>query len=143
MGYNNWSLQENEDFIKPAFENYEQYAYYMKSKHVEFNFDLGSSDSFIDWRQYPDSYSFWYYFIGCEEEVAAYFRRTELIKYDTIIMDFGKRDPICEISMNVFIDKWLDFVAGAHYETTAVTGDGKLFMEFKKGDILFSNFKIK
>ncbi|WPV63919.1 hypothetical protein [Chitinophaga sp. LS1] len=143
MEYNNWVLQENGKFVKPVFDNYQLYAHYMRNRNIAFNLDLSIVNSFIDWGKYPDSYSFWYYFVGCEEEITARLKQTELLKYESLIMNIDERDPICEIPINIFINKWLDFVAGAQYETTATTSDGKLFMEFRKGDLLYSNFKIK
>ena len=121
MEYNNWVFQENKDVIRSAFDNYQLYACYMIDKNIAFNLDLSLVDSYINWGKYPDNYSFWYYFVGCEEEITARLKETELLKYESIIMNIDERDPICEIPMTVFIDKWLDFVAAAQYETTATT----------------------
>lgn len=142
MKYNNWALNENIDDVKPVFADYKQYAAFFREKGIAFNLDLGGVECFINWAEYPESYSFWYYYVDCEAEVSRRFMNSDLINYDKIYVDFSGRDPICEISTKTFIEKWLDFVASIQFETTVTTEDGKLFMEFRKGDLLFSNFKI-
>lgn len=143
MKYPTWVLNENETAVKPAFTNYEEYASFMKERGVEFNINLKPVESFIKWDKYPEKYSFWYYYEGCERDVSRLLSATDLINYDFVYMDMGQGDSIYEIQTTVFIEKWINFVFGALFETTVVSPDGRLVMEFRKGDMLFSNFKIE
>ncbi|RYE27385.1 MAG: hypothetical protein EOP45_01450 [Sphingobacteriaceae bacterium] len=143
MDYKNWILKKYQDLIKPVLSDFgPYYAELLLGKGVHAHLDLVKAETFIDWARYPGYYSFWYYFEGCEQNITNRLKNTQLAKYESVLMDFGVGNPVCEIPTGVFIDNWLDFVIGAVYMSTAVTTDGKLVMEFVKGDYLYSNFLI-
>lgn len=53
--------------------------------------------------------------LNTTEVITSILKRDTFIIYDTTLMDFSVRYPVFSISMNVFIEKWLDFVAAAYY----------------------------
>jgi hypothetical protein len=143
MEYKNWILKEYSEFITPVFNEFmPSYADFLISKGVYANKDLSKVETFINWKEYSDCYSFFYYYTGCEEDICNRLKKTSIVKHANLIMDFGKGEPVCKIPINIFIDNWLDFVIGAQYLTTVITEDTSLIMEFVKGDFLNSNFKI-
>jgi hypothetical protein len=141
MEYKNWILNKYKDVITPVFKDFQPYyADFLINNGIHINKDLSKVESFIEWEKYDDYHSFWYYFVGCE--LAERLKDSELMRFESVIMDFGNGEPVFEISANVFVDNWLDFVTGARYLTTVVTKKPELIMEFIKGDIINSNFKI-
>jgi hypothetical protein len=106
--------------------------------------ELGKKPSWIEWDMYPKHYSFFYDFDDNEDVIRHDFRNSILNNYEYVIMDFGYKEPLAKIPIDIFINYWYELVIITGYESVVITEDGKLFMEFvRRGYSLKSNFPIR
>lgn len=113
-------------------------------KLCETRIELGKKPYWIEWKAYPNHYSFCYDFENNEGQVAKYLGDSKLANYSFIIMNFGYQKPLSRIPVDIFFNYWYELVIIAGYESVALTEDGKLFMEFvRDGYYLKSNFSIR
>jgi hypothetical protein len=143
MEINNWILKKHLKNIRVVSETYLPfYKDFLREKNIIINDDLAKSHSFINWNLYANKYSFFYDYEGCEDEIQSLLKKSDLINTKSIFMDFGYNNPIIQVETKYFVDNWYDFVKGAQYESTIISEDATLIMEFIKGYDLISNFLI-
>ncbi|GEM59186.1 hypothetical protein B0A78_10100 [Flavobacterium columnare NBRC 100251 = ATCC 23463] len=99
----------------------------------------------IDWEKIENKFSFFYDFIGNEEEIKKRLYSSLIFKSQKLIIDIGIGYKPFEISTQLFIQNWEDFVASNGYcGIFIISLEHHLFMEFTDDENyeLLSNFYV-
>jgi len=121
--------------------------YYWEFKNL-LSQDLFNSDKsikrFLNWEVINPKFSFWYNYVGCEDEIKNYLLKSPLAKKERIIMTIAADKPIISMKTSYFIENWYDFISMANHLCIVWSDDKECIMEFNYyEDRLFSNFGIK
>jgi hypothetical protein len=105
---------------------------------------IDTSNELIDWNSIKESYSFFFDYVGCEEEISSMLFSSQLSEEKSLIIEMGYDDPIIEVKTETFIKNWYNFFAASGFMGISVYGTSeKNFMEFTdRNFLLYSNFII-
>lgn len=142
----NWKLREVIEHVKVIDNNSEEFeCNILKKLKLPLSNDhsgINRKETKIDWKKMSQYYNFSFDKIGIENEVTDCLRKSELSKYDFLIMTYGWKEPVVMIPTLTFFEDWEGFIRSTLYQTIIFSKDYKLIMEISRDFFLHSNFEI-
>ena len=99
----------------------------------------------IDWNKVDNHYQFFFDYIGNENQISEFLRKSIINQYKFLETWISWEDPIVRILTKDFIENWDDFQIAGVDGLVLISEDGKYFLEFTDDwkYHLNSNFVIK
>lgn len=139
----NWILAKISGFYKVLSLNYPEFY---EEILVKANVPIDSNNTAINWLKLnQELFQFNYEIINDRSQVSDWLSKSDLKKYDELVVEFGPDQPIINVQMKAFIDNWYDFASYRGFDGILLfTADARLVLEFgdRRTYNLYSNFRI-
>jgi hypothetical protein len=145
MEINNWKLKEILESIKIINKDSMEFideTLFNLNLPVKHNEHMNTGETFINWNLMNKHHSFFFDYIGNEDEVKERIANSLLKEYNSIIVTYGHSEPTVEIDMRAFLNEWEEIFSSTLYNSLMFSPDYKLIMEITRDYHLHSNFLI-
>lgn len=142
----NWKLREVIEHVKVVDNNSAEFKYdILRKLKVPLSYEntgLNRKETEIEWGKMSQYYKFFFDKVGIENKILNCLLKSELSKYDSLIITYGWKEPVVMIPTLIFIEDWEGFIRSTFYQTLIFSEDYKLIMEISRDYYLHSNFEI-